>query len=195
MRPRSLVCGTDEAGRGPLAGGVYAAAVMLDPARPIAGLADSKKLTPQRRIELALLIRERSLAWSVATASVKEIDSINILRASLLAMQRAVERLTVTPEELLVDGLYCPRVNMPARAIVKGDATVPEISAASILAKVARDEEMLMLAARYPQYGFERNKGYPTPDHLSALQRFGATDVHRRSFAPVAAVLEFALRG
>ena len=110
-------------------------------------------------------------------------------------MQRAVERLTVTPEELLVDGLYCPRVNMPARAIVKGDATVPEISAASILAKVARDEEMLMLAARYPQYGFERNKGYPTPDHLSALQRFGATDVHRRSFAPVAAVLEFALRG
>ena len=195
MRPRSLVCGTDEAGRGPLAGGVYAAAVMLDPARPIAGLADSKKLTPQRRIELALLIRERSLAWSVATASVTEIDSINILRASLLAMQRAVERLTVTPEELLVDGLYCPRVNMPARAIVKGDATVPEISAASILAKVARDEEMLMLAARYPQYGFERNKGYPTPDHLSALQRFGATDVHRRSFAPVAAVLEFALRG
>ena len=195
MRPRSLVCGTAEAGRGPLAGGVYAAAVMLDPARPIAGLADSKKLTPQRRIELALLIRERSLAWSVATASVKEIDSINILRASLLAMQRAVERLTVTPEELLVDGLYCPRVNMPARAIVKGDATVPEISAASILAKVARDEEMLMLAARYPQYGFERNKGYPTPDHLSALQRFGATDVHRRSFAPVAAVLEFALRG
>ena len=195
MQPRSLVCGTDEAGRGPLAGGVYAAAVMLDPARPIAGLADSKKLTPQRRIELALLIRERSLAWSVATASVKEIDSINILRASLLAMQRAVERLTVTPEELLVDGLYCPRVNMPARAIVKGDATVPEISAASILAKVARDEEMLMLAARYPQYGFERNKGYPTPDHLSALQRFGATDVHRRSFAPVAAVLEFALRG
>lgn len=195
MRPRSLVCGTDEAGRGPLAGGVYAAAVMLDPARPIAGLADSKKLTPQRRTELALLIRERSLAWSVATASVKEIDSINILRASLLAMQRAVERLTVTPEELLVDGLYCPRVNMPARAIVKGDATVPEISAASILAKVARDEEMLMLAARYPQYGFERNKGYPTPDHLSALQRFGATDVHRRSFAPVAAVLEFALRG
>ena len=195
MQPRSLVCGTDEAGRGPLAGGVYAAAVMLDPARPIAGLADSKKLTPQRRIELALLIRERSLAWSVATASVKEIDSINILRASLLAMQRAVERLTVIPEELLVDGLYCPRVNMPARAIVKGDATVPEISAASILAKVARDEEMLMLAARYPQYGFERNKGYPTPDHLSALQRFGATDVHRRSFAPVAAVLEFALRG
>lgn len=195
MRPRSLVCGTDEAGRGPLAGGVYAAAVMLDPARPIAGLADSKKLTPQRRTELALLIRERSLAWSVATASVMEIDSINILRASLLAMQRAVERLTVTPEELLVDGLYCPRVNMPARAIVKGDATVPEISAASILAKVARDEEMLMLAARYPQYGFERNKGYPTPDHLSALQRFGATDVHRRSFAPVAAVLEFALRG
>ena len=195
MQPRSLVCGTDEAGRGPLAGGVYAAAVMLDPARPIAGLADSKKLTPQRRIELALLIRERSLAWSVATASVKEIDSINILRASLLAMRRAVERLTVTPEELLVDGLYCPRVNMPARAIVKGDATVPEISAASILAKVARDEEMLMLAARYPQYGFERNKGYPTPDHLSALQRFGATDVHRRSFAPVAAVLEFALRG
>ena len=195
MASHSLVCGTDEAGRGPLAGGVYAAAVVLDPARPIVGLDDSKKLTARKREELALLIRDRALAWAVATASVAEIDSINILRASLLAMQRAVEGLSVAPHRLLVDGLYCPRVNMPARAIVKGDATVPEISAASILAKVARDAEMRELATRHPHYGFERNKGYPTPDHLEALRRYGACEVHRRSFAPVAAVLAFTLRG
>lgn len=194
MRPRNYVCGTDEAGRGPLAGDVFAAAVVLDPARRIKGLADSKKLSAQRREELAPQIRERALAWSVATASVAEIDSINILRASLLAMRRAVEALALLPRELLVDGLYCPQVSMPARAIVKGDNSVPEISAASILAKVARDAEMCRLALRYPQYGFEHNKGYPTPDHLEALQCFGATEVHRRSFAPVAAVLEFVLR-
>jgi ribonuclease HII len=190
----NLICGADEAGRGPLAGSVYAAAVVLDPARPIVGLADSKKLTAKRREALAILIRERAMSWSVATASVEEIDSINIFRASLLAMQRAVESLSIAPHELLVDGLHCPRVKMSARAIVKGDATVPEISAASILAKVARDEEMIALATRYPEYGFERNKGYPTPDHLEALQRFGATEIHRRSFAPVAAVLDFTLR-
>ena len=195
MASHSLVCGTDEAGRGPLAGGVYAAAVVLDPTRPIMGLDDSKKLTARKREQLALLIRDRALAWAVATASVAEIDSINILRASLLAMQRAVEGLSVAPHRLLVDGLYCPRVNMPARAIVKGDATVPEISAASILAKVARDAEMRELATRHPHYGFERNKGYPTPDHLEALRRYGACEVHRRSFAPVAAVLALILRG
>lgn len=190
-----LVCGTDEAGRGPLAGAVYAAAVVLDRRRPIAGLDDSKKLTAKRREELFVLIQERALAWSVAVATVREIDSINILRASLLAMQRAVENLRLAPHELLVDGLYCPQVKMRARAVVQGDATVAEISAASILAKVARDAEMCRLAMRYPQYGFEHNKGYPTPDHLDALQRHGATEVHRRSFAPVAAVLEFELRG
>ncbi|MES2355709.1 MAG: ribonuclease HII [Pseudomonadota bacterium] len=189
-----LICGTDEVGRGPLAGAVYAAAVVLDPSRPIAGLADSKKLTAQRREELAMLIRERALLWSVATASVAEIDSLNIFHASLLAMQRAVEKLSIAPHMLLVDGVHCPKVKMPARAIVKGDATVPEISAASIIAKVARDEEMVALAKRYPEYGFERNKGYPTPVHLEALQRYGATEIHRRSFAPVAAVLSFELR-
>jgi ribonuclease HII len=195
--PRSsrLICGADEAGRGPLAGGVYAAAVVFHPGRPIAGLADSKVLTAERREELAILIRERALLWSVATASVAEIDSINILRASLLAMRRAVENLAMAPHELLVDGLHCPSVTIPARAIVKGDATVAEISAASILAKVERDKEMVNLAARYPEYGFEHNKGYPTPAHLEALLRFGATEVHRRSFAPVAAVLDFELRG
>ena len=194
MPPGRLICGADEAGRGPLAGAVYAAAVVLDPARPIIGLNDSKKLTPHRREELAELIRERATAWSIATASVAEIDRMNILRASLLAMQRAVETLGLVPHQLLVDGLHCPHVAMPARAIVKGDATVSEISAASILAKVARDAEMRTLAGLYPQYGFERNKGYPTADHLEALLRHGACDVHRRSFAPVAAVMEFVLR-
>ena len=190
-----LLCGTDEAGRGPLAGAVYAAAVVLNRRRPIAGLDDSKKLSAERREELAVLIRERAVAWSVAIATVEEIDNINILRASLLAMQRAVENLHIAPHELLVDGLFCPQVKMRVRAIVKGDATVAEISAASIIAKVARDAEMCRLAAHYPNYGFEHNKGYPTPEHLDALQRFGATAVHRRSFAPVAAVLEFELRG
>ena len=189
-----LVCGADEAGRGPLAGAVYAAAVVLDRRRPIVGLDDSKKLSPQRREELAMLIRARALAWSVAVATVEEIDRINILRASLLAMQRAVETLRLAPHELLVDGLFCPAVKMSARAIIKGDATVAEISAASILAKVARDAAMCRLATCYSNYGFEHNKGYPTPDHLDALQRFGATAVHRRSFAPVTAVLEFELR-
>ncbi|MBA2690582.1 MAG: ribonuclease HII [Burkholderiales bacterium] len=189
------LCGTDEAGRGPLAGAVYAAAVVLNRRRPIAGLDDSKKLTPQRREELAELIRERAVVWAVAVATVQEIDSINILRASLLAMQRAVEALAMAPCELLVDGIYCPQVKMPARAIIGGDACIPQISAASILAKVARDAEMCRLASHYPNYGFEHNKGYPTPEHLEALQRFGATEIHRRSFAPVAAVLEFELRG
>ena len=181
--------------RGPLAGSVFAAAVILDPARRVAGLADSKILPRARREVLAVQIRERALAWAIAEASVEEIDALNILRASLLAMQRAIEQLPLRPQEALVDGLHCPRVAVPARAIVKGDASVPAISAASILAKTARDAEMCRLAERFPHYGFEHNMGYPTPDHLQALQRHGACSVHRRSFAPVAAVLDFELRG
>ena len=192
---RHLACGVDEAGRGPLAGSVFAAAVILDPARRVAGLADSKILPRARREVLAVQIRERALAWAIAEASVEEIDALNILRASLLAMQRAIEQLPLRPQEALVDGLHCPRVAVPARAIVKGDASLPAISAASILAKTARDAEMCRLAERFPHYGFEHNMGYPTPDHLQALQRHGACSVHRRSFAPVAAVLDFELRG
>jgi ribonuclease HII len=190
-----LACGVDEAGRGPLAGAVYAAAVILNPKRRVNGLADSKTLPAARREILALRIRDRALAWAVAHASVEEIDSINILRASLLAMQRAVEQLSLLPDEVLVDGLYCPRVTMPARAIVAGDATMPAISAASILAKTARDAEMRRLAEQFPHYGFEHNMGYPTPEHLLALQTHGACSIHRRTFAPVLAVLEFELRG
>jgi len=185
----SLVCGVDEAGRGPLAGPVFAAAVILDATRPIAGIADSKKLTPGRRESLAIEIRAHSLAWAVASASVEEIDALNILQASLLAMRRAVEKLAVTPHQVLVDGLHCPRVSMPARAVVRGDATVTAIAAASILAKVARDEEMLALHRDLPQYGFDRHKGYPTRAHLDALRAHGVSIVHRRSFAPVRVVL------
>ena len=180
-----LVCGVDEAGRGPLAGAVFAAAVILDPARPIQGLADSKKLSEKRRDALAILIRERALAWCIAQASVEEIDTINILRASLLAMKRAVEGLGIAPQEVLVDGLYCPEVGFPSRAIVKGDSKVAEISAASILAKTARDEDMLRLHALYPHYGFQRHKGYPVPEHLAALSTHGVSPEHRRSYAPV----------
>lgn len=185
----NLVCGVDEAGRGPLAGPVFAAAVILDAARPIAGIADSKKLAPARRESLAIEIRAHSLAWAVASASVEEIDALNILQASLLAMRRAVEKLAVTPQQVLVDGLHCPRVSMPARAVVRGDATVTAIAAASILAKVARDEEMLALHRDLPQYGFDRHKGYPTRAHLDALRAHGVSIVHRRSFAPVRVVL------
>jgi ribonuclease HII len=180
-----LVCGVDEAGRGPLAGAVFAAAVILDPARPIAGLADSKKLSEKRRDALAILIRERALAWCIAQASVQEIDAINILRASLLAMKRAVEGLGMAPHEVLVDGLHCPDVAFPSRAIVKGDSKVAEISAASILAKTARDADMLRLDALYPHYGFLRHKGYPVPEHLAALALHGVSQEHRRSYAPV----------
>jgi len=155
----TLTCGVDEAGRGPLAGPVYAAAVILDPARPVAGLADSKTLTPRQRETLALEVRLRAVAWAVASASVEEIDTLNILQASLLAMRRAVEQLAVTPQQVLVDGLHRPRLNIPVRAIVRGDATVAEIAAASILAKVARDTEMLALHQQHPQYGFDRHKG------------------------------------
>lgn len=186
----TLVCGVDEAGRGPLAGPVYAAAVVLDAASPIEGLADSKLLSADRRARLFDLICQRARAWSIATASVEEIDAINILQASLRAMARAVERIGVTPTEVLVDGNRCPRLPVPARAIVGGDASVAEISAASILAKVARDAHMVELHRLYPDYGFDRHKGYPTPEHLAALVRLGASPVHRRSFAPVRALLE-----
>lgn len=186
----ALACGVDEAGRGPLAGPVFAAAVILDPAAPIPGLADSKQLSASAREARALEIRARAIAWCIASASVAEIDALNILRASLLAMRRAVEGLGMTPREVLVDGLHCPAIAMPARAIVGGDATVTLISAASILAKVARDAEMLTIHRLHPRYGFDRHKGYATQDHLGALRRFGACDAHRRSFAPVRAVLD-----
>jgi len=184
------ICGVDEAGRGPLAGPVYAAAVILNPARPIAGLADSKKLSEKRRTALALEIREHAVAWAIDEASVEEIDSLNILRASLLAMKRAVQALAVRPREVWVDGLHCPDTGLPSRAIVQGDSTVAAISAASILAKTARDEAMLRLHAQYPQYGFDEHKGYGTAAHLAALKAHGASSVHRRSFRPVRELLQ-----
>jgi ribonuclease HII len=185
-----LVCGVDEAGRGPLAGPVSAAAVILDPARPIAGLADSKKLSEKQRDLLAPLIRDRAIAWAVAYASVAEIDQLNILQATLLAMRRAVLALQVQPQQVLVDGLYCPQTGIASQAIVKGDSKVAAISAASILAKTARDELMLGLHQRYPQYGFAAHKGYPTAAHLAALRLHGVSDAHRRSFKPVRVVLQ-----
>ena len=180
-----LVCGVDEAGRGPIAGPVYAAAVILDPARQVRGLADSKVLTPERREVLAERIKERAIAWSIAHASVEEIDRINILRASLLAMRRAVDSLQVKPEEAWIDGNMCPDLACTARAIVDGDATHKPISAASILAKTARDAEMAALHDRYPQYGFDQHKGYATPEHLEAVGRLGPCAIHRRSFYAV----------
>jgi ribonuclease HII len=186
---RHLVCGVDEAGRGPLAGAVYAAAVVLDPAASIDGLRDSKQLSERKREQLAVLIRQHALAWHVATASVEEIDRLNIHHATLLAMARAVRGLSLMPNEMLVDGLYCPDIDIPARAIVKGDATIAEISAASILAKTARDEEMRVLDSRFPEYGFARHKGYPTKQHIEALQLHGVSELHRRSYAPVAKLL------
>ena len=183
--PFALLCGVDEAGRGPLAGAVYAAAVILDPARPVAGLADSKLLDGARRDALAIVIRRDALAWAVATATVAEIDEMNILRASLEAMARAIDALGVDPQEVAVDGLHVPRTRWPSRAIVKGDRLVPAISAASILAKTARDEEMVSLDMRFPGYGFARHKGYPTPEHLAALRELGPCAIHRRTFGPV----------
>jgi len=185
-----LICGVDEAGRGPLAGPVYAAAVILDNYRPIEGLNDSKKLSEKRRNYLALEIKQHALAWAIAEASAQEIDSINILRASLLAMRRAVEMLKIRPHEVLVDGLYCPDTGLPSRAIVRGDSTVASISAASILAKTARDSAMLLLHDTYPQYGFAAHKGYPTKAHLLALSMHGVTPEHRKTFRPVREVLQ-----
>jgi ribonuclease HII len=181
-----MIAGTDEAGRGPLAGPVYAAAVILDPRRPIEGLNDSKKLSALQRERFSILIKEQALAWHIASCSAQEIDGVNILQASLLAMQRAVFGLAIEPSLVRVDGNKTPKLPMRCEAIVGGDARVPEISAASILAKTARDAALLLLHERYPGYGFDQHKGYPTPMHLEALQRLGPCPEHRRSFAPVA---------
>ena len=181
-----LIAGIDEAGRGPLAGPVYAAAVILDPAYRIKGLRDSKMLTAAAREDLAGTIRLRAVAWAIAWADVAEIDTLNILQATLLAMRRAVEMLQTLPTEALVDGNQCPRLACPVHAIVKGDRDVASISAASILAKTARDALLVQLDVQYPHYGFAQNKGYGTPEHLAALQRHGPCALHRRTFAPVA---------
>ena len=179
------IAGVDEAGRGALAGAVFAGAVILDQHNPIAGLDDSKKLSPRRRASLEKMIKIRALSWSVAMADGAEIDRLNILQASLLAMKRAVEGLSVTPQLALIDGNQLPALDCPANAVVGGDAIHDEISAASILAKQARDRVMIALAEVFPQYGFERHKGYPTKAHLLALQTHGVSTQHRRSFAPV----------
>jgi len=179
------IAGVDEVGRGPLAGDVVAAAVILDPRRPIAGLRDSKKLSQRRRVQLAQLIRDNALAWAVARATVAEIDEINILQASLLAMHRAVEALDPQPGYVLVDGNRLPRWQYAAEPVIKGDDRVPAIAAASILAKVQRDSELVALEQEYPGYGFAAHKGYPTAAHLQALHTLGVTPVHRRSFSPV----------
>lgn len=189
LPPEGLACGVDEAGRGPLAGPVVAAAVILDPARPIAGLNDSKKLSAKRRTALAVEIRSQALAWAIAEASVEEIDRINILQASLLAMQRAVDALGVQPSQALIDGNRCPQLSCPAQAIIGGDGLVASIAAASILAKTHRDAGMLELHAIYPQYGFDRHMGYTTAVHLKALAEHGVSPVHRRSYAPVAKLI------
>ncbi len=189
MHEAILICGVDEAGRGPLAGPVSAAAVILDADHPIAGLADSKQLSERQRDRLAIIIRERALAWAVAHADVEEIDDLNILQATLLAMRRAVLALGIQPQQVLVDGLYCPQTGIPSKAIIKGDCKIAAISAASILAKTARDELMLELHQRYPHYGFARHKGYPTAEHLAALREHGVSMVHRKSFGPVRELL------
>ena len=187
----NLLAGTDEAGRGPLAGEVVAAAVILDPARPIIGLADSKKLSEKKREALFVEIQEKALAYGIASATIEEIDEINILHASMLAMSRAVALLSIVPEHVLVDGNRIPP-NLPcsAEAVVKGDARQAAISAASILAKVTRDRDILQAAQIYPEYGFEKHKGYPTAQHLEAIRLHGITPIHRRSFGPVKKILE-----
>ncbi|MDR1934966.1 MAG: ribonuclease HII [Candidatus Accumulibacter sp.] len=186
LLPEDFVCGVDEAGRGPLAGPVVAAAVILDLGRPIDGLDDSKKLSAKRRAALALEIRAKALSWAVAEASVEEIDRLNILQASLLAMRRAVNNLALRPEKALIDGNQCPRLDCPAEAIVGGDGKIASIAAASIMAKTIRDAGMRALHAVYPVYGFDRNKGYPTAFHLQALRVHGPSPAHRLSYAPVA---------
>lgn len=180
-----LVAGVDEVGRGPLCGAVVTAAVILDPKRPILGLNDSKKLTEARREKLYDEIREKALSWCIARAEVEEIDELNILHATMLAMQRAVEGLHIQPKLAMIDGNRCPKLPMATEAVVKGDSKVPAIAAASILAKVSRDREMAAFELTYPGYGIGGHKGYPTPVHLEALSRLGPTPIHRRSFAPV----------
>lgn len=184
-----LICGVDEAGRGPLAGAVFAAAVILDPARPIEGLRDSKKLSEARRNALAEQIKTNALAWSIAQCSESEIDALNILQASMLAMRRAVEGLQVAPTLALIDGNRCPVMQVRSEAIIKGDDKVPSISAASILAKTARDASLMVLHEQYPQYAFDQHKGYPTALHLERLRLHGVSPVHRKSYAPVRELL------
>ncbi|MDD2932963.1 MAG: ribonuclease HII [Methylotenera sp.] len=192
-----LICGVDEAGRGPLAGAVYAAAVILNPDRPIQGLADSKKLSEKKRDALAIEIKQHALAWAIASSSVEEIDHINILQASLLAMKRAIEAMQaqfdIAPELgailVQVDGNQCPKISLPCEAIIKGDSKVQAISAASILAKTARDAELYVLDKQYPLYGFAQHKGYPTAAHVALLQQHGVSAIHRRSYAPVKRLL------
>lgn len=188
-----LMCGVDEAGRGPLAGPVFAAAVILDPGRPIAGLRDSKKLTAARRDVLALQIRQHALAWSIAQCSEEEIDRLNILQATMLAMRRAVDGLSVQPTLALIDGNRCPVMMMRCEAIIQGDDKVPAISAASILAKTARDAALFTLHQQFPQYAFDQHKGYPTALHLARLREHGVSPVHRKSYAPVRALLAMEL--
>ncbi len=190
LPPYIHIAGVDEAGRGPLAGPVVAAAVILDPARPIDGLADSKKLTARKRRQLANEIVKYALAWAVGRVDNLQIDRINILQASLLAMRLAVEALEIQPDQVLVDGNSCPRVSCRVDAIIGGDRTIPAISAASILAKVTRDREMAELDSIYPGYGFARHKGYPTREHVAALQRLGPCRIHRRSYAPVSRLVQ-----
>lgn len=189
LAKESIIAGVDEAGRGPLAGPVVAAAVILNPKRRIRGLADSKQLSAVQREKLFLKIREHAIAWFAARATVAEIDQLNILQATLLAMQRAVQGLKVQPQLVLVDGNQCPLFACPAQPIIRGDESEPAISAASIVAKVLRDRMMVMLARKYPDYGFDQHKGYSTAMHLDALRRHGASRIHRRSFAPVAKAL------
>lgn len=183
------IAGVDEVGRGPLVGAVVTAAVILDPNQPIIGLTDSKKLSEKRRLALAEEIKAKALAWSLGRAEPEEIDTLNILHATMLAMQRAVAGLAIQPDVVLIDGNRCPSLPMPAQAVVKGDSLVAEISAASILAKVVRDQEMTELDKQFPDYGFAQHKGYPTSLHLEKLAELGATPFHRKSFAPVAKAL------
>ncbi|KAA3667006.1 ribonuclease HII [Pectobacterium carotovorum] len=188
----TCIAGVDEVGRGPLVGAVVTAAVILDPTRPIVGLADSKQLSEKRRLSLYDEIKEKALAWSLGRAEPEEIDQLNILHATMLAMQRAVVGLAIVPDFVLIDGNRCPALPMSAQAVVKGDSRVAEISAASIMAKVTRDREMVELDQRFPAYGFAQHKGYPTAFHLEKLAALGATEFHRRSFAPVKRALGLA---
>jgi ribonuclease HII len=189
-----LICGVDEAGRGPLAGPVFAAAVILDPNTPLMGLRDSKKLTAQRREELAILIKRDALSWSIAQCSEAEIDQLNILQATMLAMRRAIEGLSLTPTLALIDGNRCPVCTVRTEAIIKGDDKVTQISAASILAKTARDAALMDMHKTYPHYAFDQHKGYPTALHLERLREYGVSPVHRRSYGPVRALLELTNR-
>lgn len=190
MKKSDLVAGVDEVGRGPLAGAVVAAAVILDPENPIAGLTDSKKLSEKKREFLSQEIKQKALSWAIGRAEIEEIDNLNILHASMLAMKRAIESLSIKPVHCLIDGNRCPDLDCTSEAIVKGDLKIQSIGAASIIAKVARDNEMVELDNIYPGYGLAKHKGYPTKFHMKALLELGVTPIHRRSFAPVKRLLE-----